>query len=110
MFSERLQDILDAYEPGLIFKEVVLIHKENSLQYWYVHTLMEQLEAVSEWTEYYPNQTVKKLVLDREKIGRHHLFLLKDSRRKDPIVSLALAESLLRRNVTGLCFEEVEVK
>ena len=48
-------------------------------------------------------------MLDREKIGRHHLFLPKDSRRKDPVVSLALAESLLRRNVTGICFEEVEV-
>lgn len=109
MFSERLQEILDAYEPGLIFKEVVLIHKENSLQYRYVHTLMEELEAVSSRTECYPNGTVKKLVLDREKIGKHHLFLLKDSRRKDPVVSLALAESLLRRNVTGICFEEVEV-
>lgn len=35
-------------------------------------------------------------------------LLLKGRYRKDPIVSLPLAESLLRRNVTGICLEEVE--
>lgn len=30
MFSRRFRNILDAYEPGLFFQEVVLIHKESS--------------------------------------------------------------------------------
>ena len=110
MFSQRFRNILEAYEPGLFFQDVVLIHKENSLQYRYVHTLMEQVDAVGESTEYYPNGTVKRLVLDRQKIARHNLFLLQGSRRKDPIVSLALAESLLRRKPVGICFEEAEVE
>ena len=110
MFDERFKEILEAYEPTLFFQEVVLIHKENALQYQYVHTLMEQVEAVSDKTEYYPNGTVKRMVLDASKIGRHNLFLLEGNHRKDPIVSLALAESLLRRQVVGICFEEVEVE
>ena len=89
---------------------MVLIHKENALQYQYVHTLMEQVDAVSDKTEYYPNGTVKQLVLDHSKIGRHNLFLLEGNHRKDPIVSLALAESLLRRQPIGIYFEEVEVE
>ena len=109
MFEERFKDILDAYEPELIFQEVVLIHKENNLQYRYVHTLMEQIDAVSEQTEYYPNGTVKRLVVDSKKIGRHNLFLLDGNHRKDPVVSLPLAESLLRRNPMGIRLEEVEV-
>ena len=110
MFSQRLKEILYAYEPELIFKEVILIHKESSLQYYYLHTLMEPLDVLSDKTEYYPNRTVKKLVLDQKKIGRHHLFLPEGSQRKDPVVSLALAESLLRRRVTGICFEEVDAE
>lgn len=110
MFDERFRDILDAYEPGLIFQEVVMIHKENILQYQYVHALMEQVDAVADRTEYYPNGAVKRLVLDRKKIGRHNLFLLEGNHRKDPIVSLALAESLLRRQPMGMRFEEVEVE
>lgn len=102
--------IANAYEPGLFFQEVVLIHKESSRQYRYVHTLMDQLDAVGSQTEYYPNGTVKRLVLDSGKIGQHNLFLLKGNQRKDPIVSLPLAESLLRRRPMGIHFEEVEVQ
>lgn len=110
MFDERFRDILEAYEPEIFFQEVVMIHKENSLQYPYVHTVLTQLDAVSPNTEYYPNGTVKRLVLDGSKLGRHNLFLLKGNHRKDPVVSLALAESLLRRRPTGIRFEEVEVE
>ncbi len=110
MFSFRLKDLLEAYEPSLIFKDVILIHKENSIQYNYVQTLIEQLDVISEKTEYYPNQTPKRLILDSQKIAYHHLFILNGIYRKDPIVSLPLAESLLRRKITGICFEEVEVE
>jgi len=109
MFSQRFQDILDAYEPGLVFKDVVLIHKENALQYRYVQALMDQIDATGSQTEYYPNGTVKHLVLDSTKTGRHNLFLLEGKQRKDPVASLALVESLLRRKPLGLCFEEIEV-
>ena len=71
---------------------------------------MEQVDAVSDRTQRYPNGTIKKLVLDGGKVGRHNLFLLKGSQRDDPIVSLALAESILRRKPMGVCFEEVEVE
>lgn len=110
MFSRRFKELLDAYEPGLFFQEVVLIHKESSQQYRYVHTLMDQLDAVGSESEYYPNGTVKHLVLDAGTVGRHNLFLLSGNQRKDPIVSLPLAESLLRRKPIGICFEEVEVR
>lgn len=109
MFSERFKEILDACEMDLIFKDVILIHKDQSLQFNYVQVLMDEVEAVSDQTEYYPNQTPKRLILDREKIGRHNLFLLAGNHRKDPVVSLTLAESLLRRNAMGICLEEVEV-
>ena len=109
MFSKRLKDILDAYEPGLFFHDVVLIHKENAIQLRYVHTLMEQIDAVGSGTEYYPNGTVKRLILDRGKVGGHNLFLLAGRQRKDPVASLALVESLLRRGAVGIKFEEVEV-
>lgn len=110
MFAERFREILDAYEPELIFQEIILIHKENSLQYRYVHTLMDELDVLGSNTEYYPNGTIKRPVLDRKKIGRHHLFLIKNGQRKDPVISLSLAESILRRNPVGIRIEEVEVE
>ena len=110
MFSQRYRDILYAYEPDLFFQDVYLIQKENLLQYRYVHVLMDQLEVIGNSTEYYPNGTVKRLLLDSAKIGRHHLFMLSGHHRKDPMVSLPLAESILRRKPMGICFEEVEAE
>ncbi len=109
MCSYDLKDILEAYEDEVAFKDVIMIHKECSLQYNYVQVLMEPIEALSEKSEWYPNGTIKKIVLDMKRIGEHHLFVLAGKYRKDPIVSLPLAESLLRRDITGVCFEEVEV-
>lgn len=109
MFSRRFREVLDAYESELFFQEVVLIHKESAVQYRYVHTVMEQLNAVSNQTQYDSNGMIKHLVLDREVIEQHNLFLLKGNQRKDPIVSLPLAESLMRRNPVGIRFEEVEI-
>lgn len=110
MISKKLHDILDAYEDDLVFKDVVLIHKETQEQYWYHQILMDQLDVRSSDTQYYPDGTEKKLVLDKEKIGPHHLFMVGDSRMRHPVVSLAVVESLLRRAVTGVLFEEVEVR
>ena len=109
MCSYRLKDILEAYEDGIEFKDVIMIHKENSLQYNYVQLLPESIDALSEKSEWYPNGTMKRIVLDGKRIGEHHIFLLNGGYRKAPIISLPLAESLLRRDVTGICLEEVEV-
>ncbi len=110
MFSDRLKEILTAYEPELVFKSVVLIHKESGLQYRYVHVLMDCVDGLSEKSQWYPGGMEKHLVLKGEKAAGHHLFLLKGVQRKDPLISLPMAESLLRRKVTGICLEEAEVE
>lgn len=44
------------------------------------------------------------------KIGEHKVFMLADSRMKDPIVNLDIIESLLKRNPIGIRFQEIEVE
>ena len=109
MISENIQGIIDAYEDELIFKDVVLIHKESNKQFMYYSIIMDELDVKSDKTEYYPDGTEKRLILDKEKIGYHNLFLIKDSKMKNPIVSLNVVESILRRDSKGVIFEEVEV-
>lgn len=109
IFSNRLRDIINAYEEGLIFKEVSLIHQENSLLYGYVQILMEHLDALSEKTEFYSNGMPKRIILGKQKIGSHQIFRLDGPYRKDPIISMPLAESFLRRDIMGVKMEEVEV-
>ena len=110
MFSDRLKEVLEAYEPELLFKNVMLIHKENRLQYHYVHVLMEPIDVLSEKTVCYPNGVEQRVVIDGNKAKDHHIFLPAGIHREDPVISLSVAESILRRRVTGICFEEVEVE
>lgn len=110
MVSEMAKKVIDMYEDDLIFKKIVLIHKEESKQLVYFHLLLKEVEAVDKDTEYYPNGMEKRLILSREKIGDHRAFLLADSRVKLPVISLEVVESLLRRHVMGVTFKEIEVR
>lgn len=109
MVSEVVQGVLDMYEDDLIFKKVVLINKEAQNQKTYYHVLTDHIDGLSNQTPFYPDGKEKKLILDRGKIGVHKIFQLKDVRGNYLIVSLEVLESLLRRKVQGILFEEVEV-
>lgn len=109
MVSEMAKKVIDMYEDDLEFKKIVLIHKEEERQLVYFHLLLKEIEVLDEKTEYYPNGLEKRLVLNRDKIGDHKTFLLADSKIKLPVVSLEVAESLLRRHVMGVMFKEIEV-
>lgn len=109
MVSEMAKKVIDMYEDDLVFKKIVLIHKEETRQLVYFHLLLKEVEAVDETTEYYPNGIEKQLILNREKIGDHKAFLLADSKIKLPVISLEVVESLLRRHVMGVTFKEIEV-
>lgn len=109
MVSEMAKKVIDMYEDDLVFKKIVLIHKEEVKQLVYFHLLLKKIEAVDEGTQYYSNGMEKHLILNREKIGDHKAFLLADSKIKLPVVSLEVVESLLRRHVMGVTFKEIEV-
>ena len=109
MVSEMAKKVIDMYEDDMVFKKIVLIHKEEERQLTYFHLLLKEIEAVDGSSEYYPNGMEKRLLLSQEKIGDHKAFLLADSRVRLPVVSLDIVESLLRRHVMGITFREIEV-
>ena len=109
MVSEMTKKVIDMYEDDMMFKKIVLIHKEEESQLVYFHLLLKEIEAVDGCSEYYPNGMEKRLLLNQEKIGDHKAFLLADSRIRLPVVSLEIVESLLRRHVMGITFREIEV-
>lgn len=109
MVSEMMRGVIDMYEDEMIWKKIVMIHKEEGRQLVYYHLLLKEIEALHDSTEYYPNGMEKRMVLDSVKTGCHKAFLMADSKIKLPVVSLEVVESLLRRHVTGVTFKEIEV-
>ena len=109
MVSEMAKKVIDMYEDDLVFKKIVLIHKEETKQLVYFHLLLQEIEAVADAAEYDPSGIENQLILNREKIGDHKAFLLAESKIKLPVISLEVVESLLRRHVMGVTFKEIEV-
>ena len=94
----------------MVFRTIVITSKESEMLKVYHHLLLERLDMFSEQTEFYPNGSIKRLVLDAKKIGEHKVFMLNDKRFTNPYVSLEVVESLLRRGVVGIIWKEVEVE
>lgn len=65
---------------------------------------------LSDKTEFYSNGSVKRLILDSKKIGEHKIFAMDSRKFRNPFVSLEVVESLLRREMTGILFKEMEVE
>ncbi|HJA71012.1 MAG TPA: hypothetical protein IAA07_05435 [Candidatus Lachnoclostridium stercoravium] len=110
MISSSVQEVFAMYEDNILFKRVYLVSREKGISRNFYIPFIPRLDGMSSFVERYPDGREKKVILDREKCRGHHVFYLADSMTRRPVISLAAAESLLRRRVIGLKLQEVEVR
>lgn len=110
MISEKLKKLLDRYNADIVFKMVPLIDFENNIQKNYYLPVIEEIEALSSESEFGFNKfTVKKAVLDEEKIKGKKIFKIKESDKTLVVIRLDVAESILRRDFKGISIKRLEV-
>lgn len=111
LVSKELRRILEKYNKNTIFKRFVLIDFENKIQNTYYLPIFEEIEALSEKSEFNLNKTiVKKIVLDEKKIKNKKLYKIKESDKTLIVVRLDAAESLLRRDFKGIYLERLNIE
>ena len=111
LVSKELKKILEKYNRNMIFKMFALIDYEKKEQNFYYLPIFEEIEALSEKSEFNLNKTiVKKIILDEKKIKNKKLFKIKESDKTLIVVRLDAAESLLRREFKGLTLERLQVE
>jgi hypothetical protein len=109
LVSDRMKSLLEKYMPGLEWRAVILTDFKQAKQdvYWLLRPPME--DCLSAQTEWYPNQTLKRLVL-RQGALESPVFRIKGSIEPHIYIHLAVAESLLRRFFTGIRLQRVEME
>lgn len=107
MVSETISHVVTMYDPTVITKRVSLVNRERKSLQKYQLLLLDQIDCLHETSEFYPDKTVKRLILDKEKVKGQEIFQIAGVDRMDVIVSLNIAESVLRRNVFGVQFQEI---
>lgn len=110
LIKEVYAELLMAYEDKLLLRPVMFNHRGRMVQERYQMVLAERVPCVHGESESYPNGAVKRLILDSDKIRGRNLFKVQGTSTEMVVVSLDLAESLLRRDCYGILFEEIECR
>lgn len=108
LISERLKDVIEPYDPDVIYRRVVLNQTKESLQHNYFILLTDKIECLHSEAEFYPNGEQKKIVLDRECIGIRRIFRVRGLQIPKVVIHADVSESILRRDFNGIVFHSIE--
>ncbi|MGN0305035.1 MAG: imm11 family protein [Lachnospiraceae bacterium] len=109
LVSDRMKRLLSLYDPGMEFKGIQLfaVSQEDNTAPLYWLPYVASLDCLSNQTGKYANGMLEKLVLNRKKVVRQEIFRVEGILEHKIIVSLPLAESMLRRGISGITFVPV---
>lgn len=108
LLSTRIKEIFCGFENRIQCNCAILSDKDLRKQEVYWLFALERVECLSNDTEFYPNGTLKKLVLDERRIGKHTVFRVKGILEKQIVIRFDVVESILRRPVMGVQLKKIE--
>lgn len=110
LVSSEGKNIIKKYCIDTKFELKTVCDFENNIQNSYFAITLLNIDGFSDATSYMKdNITIDRMVLDKAKIANRKIFKIDYFKKEYVFVSLDLAESILRRSLTGFSFLEVEV-
>lgn len=114
--SDRLKRLIDLYAGEYVDFKGIHVYESDfsniehiaSYAYWVMG--MEECNCLHPDTETFPTGMLKHMVLDANKINGRDILKVGGIVENRYIVSLPLAESIMRRNMYGVLLEKVEIK
>ncbi|MEK4730718.1 hypothetical protein [Paenibacillus sp. FSL L8-0641] len=108
LVSDSMKVLLEKYMPELEWKVAILTDFQKARQdvYWILRPPV--VDCLSSQTKWYPDHTLKQLVLKHGKI-QSSIFRIAGLLEAHIYINLAVAESLLRRPFTGVRVQKVEM-
>lgn len=108
LMSEKAKDVVHMYEPNTIWKELVLLDKDNTRVTRYFLPVFEEIDCLSKYAVFnLDHSEIKKIVLNRSKIKDSSIFQVAGIKKQYIIGNLDIVESLLKRNMEGVGITEV---
>ena len=110
LLTEEIKDIVEKYQPGIIYREIVLLETEIKESRLYYLAVLEEIDCLHESAVFNNMKTcLEKPVLVYEKIKHKSLFKIAGTKCTHYIVRLDLVERLLQRGVRGIQLTQVEL-
>ena len=112
LLIDELKQLLSLYMPSFQAKAIQLfaveMDRHDNYMYWLPY--FEPVSCLHQMAERYPNGMLKKIVLDVTKIPPIPFFRLDDILEFKVVVTLPLAESILRRHLYAISLTPLEVR
>lgn len=111
MVSDRMKKVLNLYDKKMEFKGVQLyplVQECTKYPLYWIPKFCET-DCLHESTEFNDNGTMKEPVLDKRKLGKSSIVRVTDSTGFKVIISLPVAESLLRRRMYGIELHKLRI-
>ncbi|MEC1179998.1 hypothetical protein P9B03_15970 [Metasolibacillus meyeri] len=107
--SDALKELLAKYEDSLDFTAMIFTDVEEETQriYWLMEVAKKN--CISSATTYYPDGTIKELVIDPKKVELDCIFRVSSTRESFIVINLEVAESILRRPFIGIQLQRVKL-
>lgn len=102
LLSLKVTDVIKMYRERCFCRDVILLDQISGKSELYQLPVFDETDKLS-IKERQADTQDGKVVLDK------HIFWVRDSVKRHTVISLDLAESLLRREVTGLGLKEIEL-
>lgn len=110
MVAEVLRDVILAYEPKTIFKEIVLLEQGNAKTCTYFMPILDYIDCLAPASALTRDRsTIIDAVLDLEKLNGQSIFYIASVKNLYTIARLDMVESFLRRGALALDLMEVKV-
>ena len=106
LVSPLVRSVIKMYGDKVVFKEVILLSAEKDFEEVYYLPIMEESDQIN-MLYVKKNQNYIQQAKKPEWVGERNIFWVKKNGKRHTIISLDLAESLLRRNAVGLELKEV---
>jgi len=112
LLDEEIFKIASKYEPLMPGRQVVLLDKENHISCLYYLPILPRISCISPNSKLSNANTkfVGTPILQSNKMLGIHIFWLDGFNSDLPVISLDLAESILRRNHMGIKLTPIEIE
>ena len=102
LLSPNVMDVIKMYRERCFCREVILLDQLNGKSEVYYLPVFDE-------TEKFLIRNREDLMQEEEVNLKKEIFWLRDSFKRHTIISLELAESLVRREITGLGIKEIKL-
>ena len=110
LISPMVRDVIWMYREVCFYREIILLDQQSGLSRLYYLPVLDETSSIHLVGKQYKNRICilepvppkgQKVSIDR------NLFWVRDKKKRHVVLSMDMAESLIRRNITGLGLKEV---